>query len=168
MDEFIYVTVGEGPALGSPSPQKRDITYQTKGGYYEITMNYPHTLAFTRMLSSAQRRKYTLLFRNTIAALGIDNIVESNYIFEYLKSGHHHLHGYVIIKDELPIYPIGGISDMVKTYLLQMPKKYARYRDSCMYSEMGRYRCPSICIQYQYKENTARLQEWREYLCKTR
>lgn len=137
-------------------------SYVSKHGFFEITLNYPRTATFIKMLSTKQKILYAKLFRTITHCISPPH--ESKYVYEYCKSGHVHLHGYMIpsIKS---YYILGYIADMVKTYVSLLPKKYSKYVDSCMFSKYNRYRSASICIQYSDKLDE--FNRWLMYMRKT-
>lgn len=156
------VESSETPPLGrSFAP----ITEESIGGMFEITLNYPRTTAFVNAIATKQKRMYSDWWRKGIAILGIENIKHSGMMFEYCKTGHIHLHGYVFL-DEVKIYPVGGIADLSKTFLSFLTKKYRKYCDHNLYPEYGRYRSPAVVVQYRYKSETARAREWLDYITK--
>jgi len=138
---------------------------QKTGARYEITMNYPRTSAFVLATSERQKKIYAELWRKTIAVFDSLTITKSRYIYEYCKSGHVHLHGYIDIELE-KFYPVGGIADLVKTYLNLLPKKYQKYIDSKMSAEWARYRDNNICVQYVEIDNKQRIHDWETYINK--
>lgn len=154
-----------GASLGSPSPLVIATAEQkallSKYGCIEITLNYPRTSGFVKMVSRKQKQMYLKIWDVIKCACGIP--LESKCVFEYCKSGHVHLHGYLIPSVE-NYYVLGYIADIVKTYVNMLPKKYSIYNDKCMFSEFLRYRSPSICVQYN--KSDVRFNEWLNYLNK--
>lgn len=153
---------GGAPSLVEPRPHDSTLEAVPKYGCLEITLNYPRTSAFVAKPSLKQKELYIRIWNIIKCACGIP--LYSNITFEYCKSGHIHLHGY-IIPSISTYYIIGYISDIVKAYLSLLPKKYQRYVDTHMYSEFNRYRGPSICVQYN--NDVERFKTWEAYMRKT-
>lgn len=130
-------------------------------GVFEITLNYPRTASFIKKLSGEQQRMYIKMWDILKCSCGMP--MASGVKFEYCKSGHVHLHGY-LIPSMTTYYIIGYISDLVKSYLRMLPKKYQQYNEKCMFSGYYRYRSPSICVQYN--DDPERFKTWYNYIHK--
>lgn len=147
------------------SKERNDLPYiSVFGGYLLITMNYPRTKSFVNKTSTEQKKLYSKLFQTLEGINFLTN--NSKYIYEYCQSGHIHLHGYVEMNVETKGSPIGAVADVVKRYLSMLPKKYQTYNDKSMFSEYIRYRCPSICVQYIFKDDVEGLKQWETYMNK--
>lgn len=129
--------------------------------WLEITLNHPRTPSFNKLLGFQQHKLY-LKILNDLKAFRYDIIDHS---FEISADGNYHCHAlFKRTQDDTIHFPLGCISDTVKTYLLCMPKKYATYKTGCMYAKWKRYSGPGICVQYT--DNKKRADEWQKYLSK--
>ncbi len=138
----------EVPFLGAP----RKIT-----GYLEITLNYPRTALFLKKNSTQQKALYSKIWHYIKNACGIPD--ESPFVFEYCSTGQVHLHGYISLHGKYFI--MGAISDIVKSILNSLPKKYCMFKEGSMYVDYERYRCPSCCVQH--RDN---IDKWLTYMNK--
>lgn len=175
MDELI-ATEGELHELGSNSPKKGTYTMPAIGGHLEVTLNYPRTDKFNSMVSSDQKKVYVNAWRNIIAQLGALYVKHNEYVFEYCKTGHVHLHGLIEFEDKFKLYPVGAVADTVKTFYAGVPRmKFKQYKfvEKYMFNEYGRYMSPGVCCQYRYLhekvDNTPELciERWKNYMKKT-
>lgn len=129
----------------------------------EITITHPHNTAYLKLSSEAQKRKLQRIFQLTCAAIPVTYHKESKSYFEYDKHGQIHCHGWLKC---LPFkhFPIGAISDMAKACLNCMPKRYAKFQDSCMFPDWEVYRAPPVKIKYD-SITSDRIPIWEAY-CK--
>ena len=140
----------------------------------EITITHPHTTQWCNMPSLLQRKKLSDIWVGMRNIGGMNNIVKAEYVYEFHKSGHVHLHGYIDFEFDLKQFsPVGLVSDYVKMVLLQMPKKYCNYSDRNMYinDEDDKfnivYKCPQVMIRYINKTDwPERVIEWEGYIQK--
>lgn len=116
-------------------------------GYVEVTLQYPRTSSFTNMVSTKQKQIYRRSFNHIKDSIPMNLVEDYGHVYEYCENGHVHLHGYIQIKGTH--CPIGVVSDVVKTYLNVLPKKYGRYKEGCISYEYLRYRDRPICCQYR-------------------
>lgn len=149
---------GVGPILGSPTTNSRC--------YLEITLNYPRTAGFKNMTSDKQKGLYSRLLQLIKCTFGPTGIERCEHTFEFCKSGHVHLHASIIFVFSTIHIPIGVVSDVVKTYLNQLPKRYSVYQEGCMHIGFIRYRSPSIAVQYTSFEDKKRIDIWNKYINK--
>ncbi len=131
-------------------------------GHLEITLNYPRTHSFMNKVSNEQKKMYRILWNSISNIFGMEKA--KGYTYEFCKNGHIHLHGYIAFKEGEKYSPIGAVSDIVKSYLQKLPKKYCAYKDAYMYGDLIRYRSPSICVQYN--NDIDRLVQWQKYIIK--
>lgn len=131
--------------------------------FISVTLNVPRTLAFCRMSSHDQKRLYIKLWENMMRSnRPIGWGCSTGYTFEFCKTGHIHLHGYIIYKPNSKFFIQGLIADLVKAYKRSLGKK-AYYNDKSYYPEYVRYRDASICMQ---QETGDRINKWLEYIKK--
>lgn len=135
--------------------------------YLEVTFNHPRTVAFKNANSHKQKALYNAIWHVFSHAIGMDKIVRARHVFEFCKSGHVHLHGVLQLKVPVKHSPQGLVADFVKCFLNEMPRKYARYNDNCMYSQYVRYKSPAILVQYRSSHETERVSEWEVYMNKS-
>lgn len=138
--------------------------------YIEITLNYPRTATFLKYGSFEQKRMYTRLWNVIINNFTtLMRVNSSRAVFEYCRSGQVHLHGYLVIEPNTKYYVAGLVSDMVKCYLNELPKKYNKFVEKCIYyfddDNTVCYKCPSIKICHRTSQ-LDRFTEWEEYLSK--
>lgn len=133
-------------------------------GKLEITMNYPRTIAFSKKTSVEQKKIYSILWHKLKCLFGHN---DNDFVYEYCKSGHVHLHGWIDIKGK---YFIAGlVADYVKSYLRFMPTKFSRYKDFNYYPEYTCYKSPSILVRYrdmEVIEDRVRHEEYLKYMLK--
>jgi len=151
--------------LGSP----RQISV-VPTGYLGFTLNYPRTTKFINANSVQQKTLYNnwiMSFKNT---LGMQNDTDCVFRFEYCKSGQVHAHGYITLyaKD---YFINGAVSDFSKAVLSHLPCKHNKFKEGCMYPDMFRYKCPSVCIQHydaDKKDETDKssIEYWKQYIKK--
>lgn len=135
----------------------------------EITMNYPHTAAFKKLPASYQKLIYMRIYNNLKCVFGMYRYVpeESRIAFECYQSGQWHAHAKITYRTRPNYYIEGFIAEIVKMYLIQLPKKYQDYNDNLLHREFKRYRCPSCVIQYvDPVERPERVLEWETYMSK--
>lgn len=156
---------GEGH-LGSPprlAPSAPPSEFQSDFSML-VTLNYPRTVGFLRASSQVQKELYKKLLHDI---KNFNGMIPYNveYVFEYCKSGQVHLHALLQYKTT-QVYCIGGlISDFVKNYLKNLPKKYSLFKEGCMFYEYQRYRAPQIAVQYKLTEDEY-IEKWRTYMHK--
>lgn len=163
---YIKTKKKDGLALRSPSAK-----FSASPRYFiEITFNYPRTPLFLKMISEYQKKLYSKCWHKTVDRYKIstDNFC-SEYIYEPCKSGQLHCHGYISFDIGNMHFPLVLLSDIAKSYLNLLTKKYSKFEEKYMYAEYRRYRCPSICLQLRsshddnYKE---RVEKWETYIAK--
>lgn len=140
----------------------------------EITITHPHTTQWCNMPSLLQKKKLSDIWMGMRNIGGMNNIVKAEYVYEFHKSGHVHLHGYIDFEFNLKcISPVGLVSDYVKMVLLQMPKKSCNYVDKNMYINQDDdkmnivYLCPQVMVRYiNRNEWPERVIEWEGYIHK--
>ncbi len=144
-----------------------------QGGHLEITMNLPRLHSFTQSSSMLQRLYYLHLFDE------IKNVVSPNntldFVIEFCKSGHTHLHAHIVFDYNIKMVPVGAIADTVKRFCRvynssqgRLKEKHKlRYVDKLMYYMDNHYRSPSIDVRYIGKDPmNIRLEEWKNYMNK--
>jgi len=157
-----------GGLLGSIPPEV------TRGGHVEFTLAYPQIDAFCNATSDKQKKLYTKLFNDTLSAIAPEYKAYALHVFEFFKTGHIHMHGVLKLTNDKPFFLIGLIADLAKKWHSLMPvKKYQRYHvynGKHLYSDLNRYKAPSICIQYYYDGQTiageSALVRWIQYMNK--
>lgn len=150
----------EGLVLASPSQNCR----LKCRCHVEITLKHPYDKKWSALHSTQQQKFYKNSWHNIKNTAGIP--LETGYVFEFHKSGHVHLHGYIQYEFNKKFSPIGLIADLAKLYYLQLFKKY-NYNENHMYDKYMRYCSPQITIQYiNDDERPERLEEWKKYLLK--
>lgn len=138
--------------------------------FIEITFNYPRTPLFLKMTSEYQKKLYSKLWHKVVDRFKISTEhFYSDYVYECCKSGQLHCHGFVRFDIGNMHFPLVILSDMAKTYLNLLPKKYDKFHEANMYSQYIRYRCPSICLQLRSSHDDnfhERVNLWFEYIQK--
>lgn len=158
--------IGRRASLGSPTPAKELWSCSpVDGAFVEITITHPETVSWNKMTSSKQKLKLSEIFRLAISAIPLTHHEKSERYFEYSNHGAIHLHGYLRISDSLRIYPVGVISDITKSLLSHMPKKYSRFVSAHLYGEYCRYKSPQCVVQYRDYTDDVRIAQWQDY-CK--
>lgn len=171
-DEIIEEKANQPLASGSPPVSTEHGIYSmpTMGGLYEITLHPPQTDSFLRMTTTLQKKYLSKLWQATLSAIDPCLIDSSNMIYEFTKTGQVHSHGFVKLTHYCNIYPIGGVSDLVKCYLNVLPKKkYYAYRNfdpKCFSKKYCRYESPSICVTYRYADEHEDHERWFKYMAK--
>lgn len=134
-------------------------------GILEVTLNYPRVPGFIKLNSTEQKNLYNVIFKRLVHGIWPGDCTGDRYRreFEFCKSGHVHLHGWILCPKE-KFYIIGIVADTAKRYLNMLPKRYDKYIDYNMCSEFNRYRSPMICIQYSF--TTERIAVWNKYMSK--
>lgn len=135
--------------------------------FIEITLNYPRTQTFLNKNSTQQQALYCKLWNRVKNARCVTALQEAGHVYEYCKSGQVHMHGYMRLKYDRPHFVFGVISDIVKSYLNCLPKRYQNYSERHLHYEYKRYRCPSICVQYRDIDDKERIDLWHKYMRKT-
>jgi len=157
-------------SLGSNTAKYEGSEYKLPigGGYLFVTINYPRTDKFTRLTSDKQKKLYASIWREVQGTFDPAHVNFTDYTIELCDSGHCHLHGVIILKDECTFIPLGCVSDVVKRVLTQFPhvKGYDRYNDKSMYIGYCRYKSPGVCVQYKYRDDTKSFNEWYSYMYK--
>lgn len=159
---------GNSPLGGVPA-----LKYETQDpdgdyNFLAITLNHPRTPKFLQADSRLQKHIYCKLWANMCNVLGMH--MRKQIVFEHCKTGQIHLHGYI----EVPIGASipGAISDVVKAYLNQLPKRHMKFKENCYFSQydQDRYCDAPICCAYREcilpindKGSTA---YWRKYMQK--
>ncbi len=152
--------------------QKRSSLVVVTGGFFEITLNLPRTEKFNSMLSSRQKDAYAFIWDYIKNVVNINS--RNHYVYEFCKSGHVHLHGYILLDDSVKHIPIGAISDIVKMFVKVYNRVFSsmnkrnilKYSDRSMWYMENCYKMPSICIHYRDKHDNERFQEWSNYMQK--
>lgn len=164
---------GQSTSHGSTlpkSPIDGEYKLPVQGGIVLITLSHPHTDKWVNLTTKDQKDLLYRLFQYCVSVADPINIVRMDHVYEYHKTGHVHLHGYVIFRDDLKLYPIGAVADMAKLYHSKMPKekwhRYHLYNDKHLYSQYGRYRDPGCCFQYLYSDDSEGLNRWIKYIYK--
>lgn len=147
------------------SAKIEDSVFPSIGGFIEITITYPHNLKYLRLNSEKQKLLLAAIFRNVICA--IPNILHFNsqYEFEYTKTGQIHLHGFLELTNSAKVYSIGVVSDMAKALQASMPKKYNKFQECCLYTQYCRYKSHQGVIQYRATDDE-HIPIWRSYIVK--
>lgn len=134
--------------------------------HIEITLKHPYTKKWEAMPSTLQKKFYREAWNEIKNTGGINNITDSGYVYEYHKSGHVHLHGYVSFSYTQKFSALGLIADYAKMYYILLPK-ICKYNSNFMFDQYQRYASPAVCIQYINNiEKPNRLKEWKEYMLK--
>lgn len=133
---------GVGHLVPSPTP-KIECNYSC---HLEITYKHPHTVGWLKMTSQGQKAKMAKIWNEIKCIFG--EPIDRGYVFEYHENGQIHLHGYLCLKFDGTYSPPGLLSDYVKMYLAQMPKKYNTINLNYLYTEFIRYASPQIAVQY--------------------
>jgi len=134
--------------------------------YIELTMNHPRCKGWDNLISTRQFNLYLKKLNDIKNCLGFNNLGIVDYGFEVSKDGHFHCHALLHSTCAKVHFPLGVVSDIVKTYLSSLPKKYQKYYNSNMYDKYRRYHGPGICVQYQDSSNKERIKEWLNYINK--
>lgn len=156
---------GVGPVLGSPTQKSGVQVYNSKCNL-EITLNFPRTTVFKNAKSDSQKALYLRLLQIIKCTFGPTTLEECEYTFEYCKNGHIHMHASLLFNFPHLHIPIGVVSDVVKTYLKQLPKRYSNYQEGSMFVNYIRYKSPSITVQYVSIEDSKRSEIWKTYINK--
>lgn len=154
--------------LGSIPPEV------ASGGHLEITLAYPQTDSFCNASSDKQKKLYSKLFNDMMNAIPFEYRVTAKYVFEFFKSGHIHLHGYIKLHPDRKFFIVGLLADVAKKWHSLLPvKKYQRYHlynGKNLYSDYDRYKAPSICLQWRsedaQRDQRPALESWIEYMNK--
>lgn len=117
--------------------------------YIELTMNYPRSARFVKMRTAKQHQFYNQILSIVLQSIGPGKLELENKCFEINGDGNYHCHALIRCVTAVHHFPIGVVSDMVKTYLELLPKKYSKYSGTAMHPGYVRYRCPSIVCQYR-------------------
>lgn len=149
--------------LGSPSSL---FAIPEKGGFIEITISYPRTSHFVSLTSVKQKAMYSKIFRYIKESIIFTEIKDSDFVFEYSKSGHIHMHSYILLTADSVHCPIGIVADIVKVFLKYMPKKYDKYNDRHMFYKYIRYCSPPITVQYIFQDDIEGQSRWYAYMAK--
>lgn len=172
--------------LGSGSPHKGpmkpckdgllhgEYCLPVRGGFFEITLNHPRTDKFALLTQADQKKVYSMAWSKLLSLLRLAHpadLVEADYYYEFCKSGHVHLHGWMLLGNTCQIVPIGYVADLVKTWLNVLPSikyhNYKHYSDKSMSKVYCRYESPSICCTYRYLDETEDIERWKSYCLKS-
>lgn len=157
----------EVQSLGVPPP---NLVSPRHTYFIEITFNYPRTPLFLKMTSEYQRKLYSRLWHNVVDRYKLSTErFYSEYVFEPCKSGQLHLHGFIRFDIGNMHFPLVLLSDIAKTYLNLLPKKYEKFHEVNMYAQYFRFRCPSICLQLRSSHDDNfhdRVNLWQKYIAK--
>ncbi len=152
---------------GGPTTWERS-AQQPSSCNIELTLCHPQTSKFLKLTSAYQKLYYDRIYQKILCTFGMHNIKCSEHVYEYTKCGQIHMHASIELRFPTPHFPLGVVSDIVKTYLNEIPSiKCNRYNDACMHVEWQRYRCPSIVCQYRPISAVSRLDAWQQYIRKT-
>lgn len=150
---------GELTSLGVSSPN-------STVHHVEITLNLPQTTAYVNMLSYKQKNEYYKRYQH-IFGMYSKYIYDSCYSYEFTKLGQVHLHAVWLVSPP-PSYSVEGfVSDVSKSWLLSLTKKYRNYKPKCLYhnDDNVKYQCPSISVSYHINRED-RFFYWVEYINK--
>lgn len=154
------------------SMEKQASCYKADGGFFEITLNLPRSSYFVGLVSDHQKQLYSSIWENMKNIITPDS--NTDYTYEFCKSGHVHLHGYIAV--EKPLIPVGAIADIVKRFIkvynkIVLPRKACdrlKYNQKSMFYVDSVYKSPAILVRYTAAKDTERQQYWIEYIYKTK
>lgn len=66
-------------------------------------------------------------------------------------------------------FPLVIVSDIAKSYINLLPKKYSKFHEANVFHQYNRFRCPSIVVQLRstHEDNyNARVKSWKYYIHK--
>lgn len=158
--------------LGTDMPKSLDMSLNCMpvlGGFLRITISYPHVAKFLRLPSEKQKILYHRIWRDLVSAIDPLHILCQDHVFEFGKAGQIHLHGYVELTVDRKIIPIGLVSDVVKSVLMHMPKRYERFNNKFMSSVYCQYTSPPVCVSYDFADSSeyeASKIRWKKYMQK--
>jgi len=152
--------------------QKESALYVTRGGFFEVTINLPRTVEFCSSVSNQQKMVYSRLWDGIKSTISVSS--ETDYVFEFCKTGHVHLHGIIKVPPSFKLIPIGGISDIVKRFCISYSNVYKnlrlrdviKYNEKCIYYMDNIYKSPAICVRYRSDKEKERMTEWESYMHK--
>lgn len=134
-------------------------------GRLEITLGYPTTARYKRLVQKSQIKLHLDLFE--YIRLHIRNVVSYRSTIEQSDSKKIHLHGYIEMKVEGGSVE-GLINDVVNNYYSQLPKRSQEHQKKYWYCPTYRcFRSPPICIQYTELSDVERIKVWDDYIIKS-
>lgn len=161
------ISIASRSALGGSDGEPAGTSQMRYSGEIEVTMNFPRTPSFLKMTSSKQKVLYKKLMRILNNSIGM-NIHEPELFFECCQTGQIHAHGTIHINHDYKVISV-LLSDMAKSYLSCLPKKYSRFYENHIYPEFNKYRSPSLCLKYidlDNEEDREQSDKWYDYIRK--
>ncbi len=129
--------------------------------YLELTLNFPRTSRFRRLIYSSQ----VLVYKNLLDYIKSSNpwIKNIDSFIENSADGSPHLHAMVSCEFTQPYSSEGVIMDFVNSYYSQLPKRSQLHQYRYHYNHfLDQFKSPPICINY--KEHNA--SAWNSYIRK--
>lgn len=131
----------------------------------ELTLNYPRTHRYKRLIKSSRDK----LLRDLMSYISHHCAYIKTYEEHIEKSndGYEHLHVQAHCSSQVPYSVEGAVMEVVNTYVSQLPKRTLLTLPKYHYSQKyGVFRCPSILVQWTPVEDLKRTGEWCDYIRK--
>lgn len=131
----------------------------------EMTMNYPRSSRFKRLVPESRKLVYVNLLEYIKVHHTCIKLTEST--IELCKSGYPHMHVTLHCKMTGPYSIEGLLNDIVKTYVSQLPKLTQNSLHKYHYcNKFNCFKCPSILLQWYRSSDSERALVWSEYIKK--
>lgn len=158
MDDFMNLLQFESPDSNSLGSLLR----------IELTLNYPRTAQFRRASHDEQKDIYHRWIDDSLSDY-FPKIQKLDRFFELCKTGMVHVHLDMVMSNAEFYYPCGLVSDIVKSFLGNLPKRFGLKTFNLLNYNCSfrRYRCPSIVCQLREITDIPRALAWETYIRKS-